>query len=261
MQTKTNKIVFIGAGNLATQLARQLVRKGFCISQVFSRTVFSAQTLAESINANYTNSTDEIDKNADLYICALKDDALPEVLNRLPDIKGIIVHTAGSVEMAVFEGKFKKYGVFYPLQTFSKTREVDFSTIPIFVEASDLETLQQLKKFVSCISEKVYEADSYQRKMLHLSAVFTCNFVNHLYAQADEIVKKSGFDFDVLLPLIDETAQKIHYLNPIDAQTGPAVRFDETVMQKHLSLLAGDENKEQIYRLISRIIHEKTKSD
>jgi len=259
MQTRTTNIVIIGAGNLATQLARQLVRKGFCISQVFSRTAFSAQTLAENIGANYTNSTDEIDKNADLYICALKDDALPEVLNRLPDIKGIIVHTAGSVEMAVFEGKFKKYGVFYPLQTFSKTREVAFENIPVFVEANDSETLQQLKNFASCISEKVYEANSYQRKMLHLSAVFACNFVNHLYAQADDIVKESGFDFDVLLPLIDETAQKVHRLNPIDAQTGPAVRFDETVMQKHLSLLAGDSTKKQIYKLISNSIHEKAK--
>lgn len=259
MQTKTNKIVFIGAGNLATQLACQFVRKGFCISQVYSRTKLSAQTLAKNINTNYTISINEIDKNADLYICALKDDALPEALSRLSNIKGVIVHTAGSVDMTVFEGKFKQYGVFYPLQTFSKTKEVAFSTIPIFVEASDLETLQQLKNIASCISEKVYEADSHQRKMLHLSAVFACNFVNHLYAQANDIVKKSGFDFDVLLPLIDETAQKVHYLNPIDAQTGPAVRFDETVMQKHLSLLQDDSTKKQIYQLISNSIHQKAK--
>jgi len=259
MQKKTNKIVLIGAGNLATQLAHQLVRKGFCISQVYSQTTLSAQTLADSINANYTISVDEIDKNADLYICALKDDALPEVLSRLKEIKGVIVHTAGSVDIAVFERKFKQFGVFYPLQTFSKTREVAFGNIPIFVEASDSETLQYLKDIAFCISKKVYEANSYQRKMLHLSAVFACNFVNHLYVQADEIVKKSGFDFDVLLPLIDETAQKVHSLNPIGAQTGPAVRFDETIMQKHLSLLENDKDKELIYKLISNNIHEKEK--
>ena len=259
MQTKTTNIVLIGAGNLATQLAHWLVRKGFCISQVYSRTEISAKTLAENINANYTISINEINKNADLYICASKDDALPEILNQLPEIKGTIVHTAGSVDISVFEGKFNKYGVFYPLQTFSKTKEVAFSTIPIFVEANDSETLQFLKNIASYISEKVYEANSHQRKMLHLSAVFACNFVNHLYAQANDIVKESGFDFDVLLQLIDETAQKVHSLNPIDAQTGPAVRFDETVMQKHLSLLQGDSTKEQIYKLISKSIYQKAK--
>ncbi len=255
MRKKIEKIVLIGAGNLATQLGLQLFKKGFCISQVYSRTEYPAKTLATKINAGYTVSLSEIDPEADLYICALKDDALPGIVDLLSHVKGIVVHTAGSVEMSIFEGKMLHYGVFYPLQTFSKNRNVDFTHIPVFIEANNPDTAQCLKEAAFCLSEKVYEANSAQRKMLHLSAVFACNFVNHLYTLSGEIAKEAGFDFKILLPLIDETAQKVHHLKPLEAQTGPAVRYDKTVMEKHLSLLSSRPEYQQIYRLLSDSIH------
>ncbi len=258
MSKKIDKIVLVGAGNLATQLGLQLFEKGFCISQVYSRTEYSAKILAEKTDAGYTVSLSEIEKDADLYICALKDDALPGILNSLSGIKGIFVHTAGSIDMSIFEGKVQHYGVFYPLQTFSKNREVDFSRIPVFIEANDSDTIQCLKDIAFRLSEKVYETDSTQRKTLHLAAVFASNFVNHMYVLSDEIAQKSGFDIDILLPLIDETAQKIHHLKPVEAQTGPAVRYDTSVMEKHLSLLSFNQEYQQIYRLLSQGIHEKS---
>jgi predicted short-subunit dehydrogenase-like oxidoreductase (DUF2520 family) len=248
------KIVFLGAGNLATHLAIRFHEKGFNISQVFSRTKKSAKELADKIGASFSTSLDNVEKDAGLYICALKDDALPDVLEQLPQLDGTIVHTAGSIDMSIFEGKFSSYGVFYPLQTFSKSKTVDFSKIPIFLEASDKQTLAELEKIAEKISEKVYTADSNQRKILHLSAVFACNFVNHLYALADDIVGKAGFDFNILLPLIDETAEKIHYITPREAQTGPAVRNDKSVIEKQLTLLGNDEAKKQIYKILSKSI-------
>lgn len=253
-------IVFIGAGNLATNLAKALYRKGFRIVQVYSRTEESARELAQKVEAEYTTDLAEVNPYAKLYIVSLKDSAFAELLQGIVEGKreeALMVHTAGSIPMNVWEGHVSHYGVFYPMQTFSKQREVDFKEIPFFIEASSTEDAVFLKAIASTLSNRVYDADSEQRKSLHLAAVFTCNFTNHMYALAAELLKKYNLPFDVMLPLIDETARKVHELEPKTAQTGPAIRYDENVIGNHLRMLADDPAMQRLYELLSRSIHER----
>ena len=246
-------VVFIGAGNLATNLAKALYYKGFRIVQVYSRTEESARALAEKVEADYTTDLQEISKDAKLYIVSLKDAAFVELLPQITEgkQKSLLVHTAGSIPMSVWEGHAERYGVFYPMQTFSKQREVDFQEVPFFIEAKRAEDTELLKAIASTLSEKVYEADSEQRKSLHLAAVFICNFTNHMYALAADLLEKYNLPFEVMLPLIDETARKVHELAPRDAQTGPAVRYDENVMSNHLAMLVDSPALQEIYKLMS----------
>ena len=233
-------VVFIGAGNLATNLAKALYQNGFRIVQVYSRTKEAACALAQAIEAEYTTELSEVSRDARLYIVSLKDAAFVELLPEIVAGKedALLVHTAGSIPMSIWEGKTSRYGVFYPMQTFSKQREVDFRTIPFFIESNSSEDTELLKAIASVLSEKVYEATSEQRRSLHLAAVFTCNL-----------------PFDAMLPLIDETARKVHELEPKQAQTGPAVRYDENVINKHLEMLADEPEMQELYQLVSENIH------
>lgn len=251
-------IVFIGAGNLAVNLAKALYQKGFRIVQVYSRTKESASALATAVEAEYTTDLRAVSKDAKLYIVSLKDAAFVGLLSQITEGKqdALLVHTAGSIPMGIWEGYAERYGAFYPMQTFSKQREVDFQEIPFFVEAKRPEDVELLKAIADTLSEKVYEATSEQRKKLHLAAVFSCNFTNHLYALAAELLEKSNLPFEVMLPLIDETARKVHELAPRDAQTGPAVRYDENVINDHLSMLEDVPALQEIYKLMSKSIHE-----
>lgn len=254
-------VVMVGAGNLATHLAKNLQNKGFSVVQVYSRTEASAKALAGQIGAKYTTQITDLYRDAQLYICSLKDDALlqliPQLTTNNPD--ALWLHTAGSIPMQVWKGYVQRYGVLYPLQTFSKHREVNFNDIPLFVEANnptDLSLIEQVARKLSC---KVYRADSEQRKSLHLAAVFACNFTNHLYDLANELLIKNNLPFEALLPLIDETANKVHELAPRDAQTGPAVRYDRVVMDNHISMLSDAPDMQRIYRLLSESIHNRNK--
>lgn len=251
-------IVCIGAGKLATNLAMALYHKGFRIVQVYSRTMESARTLAQKVEAEYTTDLQAILKGAKLYIVSLKDDALVDLLPQITAGKqeSLLVHTAGSIPMSIWEGYTERYGVFYPMQTFSKQREVNFGEVPFFVEAKRREDVELLKAVAATLSGKVYEASSEQRKILHLAAVFICNFTNHMYAVAADLLEKYSLPFDVMLPLIDETARKVHELAPCDAQTGPAVRYDEKVINNHLAMLVDSPTLQEIYKLISKNIHE-----
>ncbi len=253
-------IVFIGAGNLATNLAKALYRKGFIIKQVYSRTQESARALADVVEAPYTTHLQEVVTDAKLYIVSLKDSAFTELLPLIAANKNgaLLVHTAGSLPMSVFQGHAERYGVFYPMQTFSKLREVDFREIPFFIEASREEDTVLLKGIASTLSQKVYDANSEQRKSLHLAAVFTCNFTNHMYALAAELLKRYNLPFDVMLPLIDETARKVHELDPHVAQTGPAIRYDVNVINSHLEMLAFDPEMQRLYEQISQSIHHRS---
>lgn len=254
---KSNPIVLIGAGNLATNLAKALYRHGFRILQVYSRTQESAQPLADAVNAEWVIDLQELTTVNAIYIVSLKDAAFIDLLPQI--IKGregsLFVHTAGSISINVWGSTIEHCGVLYPLQTFSKQREVDFREIPFFIEASSTEDENILKKIASTLSGKVFVADSEQRKNLHLSAVFACNFVNHMYVLAAELLQKHQLPYEALLPLIDETTRKIHELPPIQAQTGPAVRYDENVIKTHLEMLADEPSVQDIYRLLSQSIH------
>lgn len=251
-------IVFVGAGNLATNLAKALYRKGFRIVQIFSRTEESARNLALQVEADYTTDLKELTGDAKLYIVSLKDAAFVELLPQIAEGKehALLVHTAGSIPMSVWEGHTQRYGVFYPMQTFSKQREVKFDEIPFFIEAKTAEDVDLLKAIAATLSDHVYEASSEQRKSLHLAAVFICNFTNHMYALAADLLEKYQLPFNVMLPLIDETARKVHELAPRDAQTGPAVRYDKNVIENHLAMLADLPALQEIYKLMSKSIHE-----
>ncbi|MDE5418904.1 DUF2520 domain-containing protein [Labilibaculum sp. DW002] len=249
------KIVIIGAGNLATQLSLALHEKGLGIIQVYSRTIESASELAGKVNAEASNSLQDIKTNADLYILAVSDKALQSVLNGISIPKAKLVHTAGSISVDVFKDYTDTFGVFYPLQTFSKNRKVDFSNIPICIEANQEAFAAELFELGRKISSNLHAISSDQRKQLHLAAVFTCNFANHMYSIGQELLAEKNVDFNLLQPLIKETAEKITELDPIAAQTGPAVRFDEDVIKAHEESLNMHPDFQKLYRFVSQSIY------
>lgn len=251
------KIVLIGAGNLATHLGKVLHAAGHDMVQVFSRTMQSAETLASLLDAEPLTDMAQVRDDADVYIFSVKDSALEQLISQLcGGEKKVFLHTAGSMPMSVFRGKALHYGVLYPMQTFSKQREVDFSIIPCFIEANDEFALKQIEGLAGQISHRVYQLSSEDRKYLHLSAVFACNFANHCYAASQELLQQHGVPFDVMLPLIDETAAKVHGMTPKEAQTGPAVRYDENVIGKQIQLLENQPYFQKIYDCMSKSIHE-----
>ena len=254
---KDMKVILIGAGNLATHLGKAIFAAGHDVVQVFSRTMQSATALASEVGAQPVSDISDVRSDADLYVVSVKDSALVELVPVLCKGKEtkVFLHTAGSVPMDVFQGMALHYGVLYPMQTFSKQREVDFSQIPCFIEANDEYALQLIGDVAHQVSSRVYHLASEDRKYLHLSAVFACNFVNHCYALSQEILEKHGIPFDVMLPLIDETAAKVHELDPKDAQTGPAVRYDENVLRAQGALLRSNPQMKDIYDRMSMSIH------
>ncbi|MFV0331374.1 MAG: Rossmann-like and DUF2520 domain-containing protein, partial [Dysgonomonas sp.] len=239
---------------VATHLATELYQKSFDIIQVYSRTIKSASALAKAVHAVPVTEISAIINDADLYIFSVKDSVLEELISQVPENKGLWLHTAGSMPIDIFSKYTSHYGVIYPFQTFSKNRDVNWSDIPLFIEASEHNTLIQLEGIAKQLSGKVLELSTDKRKYLHLTGVFACNFTNHMYVLAEQILKKIDLPFEVALPLIDETAAKVHSLSPKVAQTGPAVRYDENVINKHLSLIDSKQVKE-IYKLISDDIH------
>ena len=250
------EIVFVGAGRLSTQLARALQRKGHTIAAVYSHTLANAEALCHTVGGFPTDSIDLLPLKADAFVVAVKDAVLPELIPQLEQGRqdSVLLHTAGSVSMAVF-GQQGHHGVLYPMQTFSKERQVDFTNVPFFVETNDEVALEVARSLAQTVTTRVLQMDSESRRYLHLAAVFACNFANHSYALAAKILEQHGMDFDLMLPLIDETAQKVHTMLPRRAQTGPAVRYDETVMAAHLTLLEGEPLMQQVYQTMSNSIH------
>lgn len=248
-------VIFIGAGNLATNLAHAMHEAGVPVLQVYSRTAESAKRLASLIGAPWTTSLSEVRRDAQVYIYALKDSVLRDVVEQIDAPTALHLHTAGSMAMDVFDRQTKPHaGVLYPFQSFSKQRLVDFRTLPIFLEARQEADYELINCLAAQISTEVYRADSHTRKRLHLAGVFANNFTNCMYRIGGEILAETGIPEKVLLNLIDETAAKVHTVSPRDAQTGPSKRWDENVMADHLSLLP-DAQLQEIYRLISANIH------
>jgi predicted short-subunit dehydrogenase-like oxidoreductase (DUF2520 family) len=252
------KVVFVGAGNVAAHLATGLYKRSFDIVQVYSRTMASASALAREVQAVPITEIASIDRSADLYIFSLKDSVLKEIIAQILPNDGLWVHTAGSVPMDIFSKYTPGYGVLYPFQTFSKGREVDWPEIPVFIEASAPKHLNTLRNIAGQLSGKVIELSSQDRKYVHLTGVFACNFTNHMYALSKQFLNRVNLPFEISLPLIDETALKVHELTPEAAQTGPAIRYDKNIINKHLDLIE-DEDIRQIYKLISENIHKTSK--
>lgn len=254
------KIVFIGAGNLATRLSLAMQRVGMQIGQVYSHTEANARQLATRLGCPWTNDLSALQEDGDLYVFSLKDTVLSDVISKVKPNNGMWVHTAGSMPMSVFEGYAQRFGVLYPLQTFSKGRNVNFDVIPIFLEANTDKNADYLKNIASALSENVRFMSSEKRRSLHLAAVFACNFTNHIYTLSYKLLENESIPADVLLPLIDETVSKIHSMPPAAAQTGPAIRYDENVINKHLAML-DDPDMQAIYRLLSQSIHKEAQNE
>jgi predicted short-subunit dehydrogenase-like oxidoreductase (DUF2520 family) len=245
------KIILIGAGNVATQLGIALSDAGYHISQVYSPTKKSSALLAKKLKATAITDLKKIERDAAVYIIAVKDDAIADVAKKLHLKDRIVVHTSGSVSIDVLKNVSKNYGVFYPLLTFTKEKKVDFKTVPFCIEGSNKATSTTLQYFAKSISSNVQLISSEQRKVIHLAAVFACNFSNHMYAIAEGILKKNKLSLDILKPLIEETAMKIRDQSPAKVQTGPAVRGDKKTMEKQLKMLSGSKKLKEIYKLIS----------
>lgn len=249
-----HSVVILGAGNIAWHLGHQLNGAGIPVKQVFSRNPLQGAALASELHAEYTNRLDLLDKKADMFILAVSDDAIASLVRQAQFGKRLVVHVAGSVPMDVFSGKVKNHGVFYPLLTFSRGRSVDFSNIPVFIEASNNENLEKLHNLAGRLSKKVYVMDSEKRTYLHLAAVIASNFTNHMLAVSEKLVREKNLSFDLLKPLIQETLTKALSISPQLAQTGPAVRGNTRIMDKHLSILKGHPEIQELYRLISESI-------
>lgn len=249
-------LVFIGAGKLATNLSLALKGKGFSIQQVYSRTTASARFLAKKIDAGYTTNVKNIISDADIYFVALTDAAFETVLPEINFNNGLIVHCSGSIPLSALKERSDNIGVLYPLQTFSKQRELNFKEIPIFIESDKKENVALLKKIARELSDEVVFMNSEKRKILHISAVFACNFVNHMYVAANELLQSKNIPFEVLYPLLKQTTRKVKHLTPVDAQTGPAIRYDENIIYDHLEQLQGIYDFRELYKNISKSIHE-----
>ena len=235
------RIVIVGRGNVATNLDYAFRRKG-----------------VESMMVSSREGLDAIPQNADVYIYAVRDEALAEVVAQVhvPE-RALHLHTSGTMPMSVFGEDKPHAGIFYPFQTFSKAHLIeDFSTVPIFFEARGIDDVSAVYSLALTITSHVYEANQHDRERLHVAGVFANNFSNLMYTLAADMLRDTHIPFSALLPLIDETAAKVHTLSPHDAQTGPARRGDENVMQHHLSLLTTADQRE-VYRLLSALIQKR----
>lgn len=243
-------VVIIGAGNVAQHLISAFANSNIVdIIQIYSRT--SNPNLKGISSDKITSIFSEI-KEADLYIISVTDYAIKNISSEIPYENKLVVHTSGTVPISALNDKHKR-GVFYPLQTFTKGKEVNFKEIPICIEAENQIDYKILATVANSISDKVFKIDSEQRKSLHVAAVFVCNFVNHLYQIGSEICLENNIPFEILLPLITETADKIKSISPADAQTGPAKRNDTQTINAHLNFLTNETQKD-IYKLITKSI-------
>lgn len=255
------RIALIGSGRVATCMGPQLKAAGHTIACVYSRTMANALELAEALGAPATDSLDNLPE-ADVYLTMLTDDALARLAPAI--VKGrenaLFLHTAGSIPMGIWkDAGAGRYGVLYAMQTFSKGAQIDWPQVPVFVEGSDATELETVKTLASDLSARVAELSSTGRKKLHVAAVFTCNFSNHMYAIADKLLATEGVPFSVMLPLVRETARKVETMSPASAQTGPAVRGDRKVIDEHLALLKDYPEYAGLYRMISSDINHNLK--
>ncbi|AFM06247.1 hypothetical protein Fleli_3945 [Bernardetia litoralis DSM 6794] len=265
------KTIFIGAGNVAWHLAMLFFKnKNVQITHIWSRNKENAELLKDKLDKNIEiyHSLDSLDfskTDADLAILSIADGAFESVLSKLILPKNcILAHTSGAQPMEILKlanyNSIKNIGVFYPLQTFSKAKEVDFSSIPFCIEANNKEIEEKLTSLANQFSQKVFQVSSKDRSILHVAAVFVCNFSNYLWTISETILKEKNLPFDMMKPLLEETLQKALEINPSNAQTGPAIRNDEKVIEKHLNMIEEmnlNSNFSRIYKLMTESIQQK----
>lgn len=236
------KIGIIGKGNVGTHLNNAL-----------------SEDASNNVCLINSRTFEGLEIDCDLLLICVKDDAIEgvaaEIARYIPDYQGTVAHTSGSVSMEILRSRFSNCGVLYPLQTFTKQRELNYAEIPVFIEAQTEESENLLRMAASSFTDKIYQADSEKRKALHVGAVLSCNFVNFLYGKAEEILKENGYDFSVLYPLIKETLERTRDKSPTETQTGPAARGDFNVINSHLEFLGDKPETERIYRLLTNSIY------
>jgi predicted short-subunit dehydrogenase-like oxidoreductase (DUF2520 family) len=254
-------IALAGTGNVAWTLGQALTERGIQVTRVFGRTGEAASSLAKAVGAKEWGFYRPLSAATPMCILAVSDDAIPAVAALMKTPGCLFVHTAGSVPMQVFEGIADAYGVLYPLQTMNKGQRTGMSTVPFLIEANSKDNLEKIRGLALSLSAKVQEASSAARLYYHLAAVLANNFSNHLYYRAEQLLKEQGLSFDLLLPLISETARKVHEIPPEQAQTGPARRGNLKVMEMHLKLLENKPELAEMYRVMSRSILDSVKSE
>jgi predicted short-subunit dehydrogenase-like oxidoreductase (DUF2520 family) len=228
------KIALIGKGRVATHMSRALLKAGHDVTMCGGK-----------------SRTCPVPSDVEVVIISVKDDAISFVASEFADSSSLVLHTSGSISIEAIPAT--RRGVIYPMQTFSMDREVDFRQVPLFLETSLPEDMSVLSQLASTISDIHMPMKGEQRKILHLAAVFSCNFVNHLFEISHDVLAEHSIPFRILFPLIQETVSKIQTLTPHEAQTGPALRWDETVMQGHIEKL-GDSKRRLIYQMLSESI-------
>ena len=247
--------VSIGAGNVAYHLCKGLTENGFVLKQVYSRSNESSQYLSSKFQAGYTTSLSEI-IDADFYIVSVSDSAIISLLSELQITDKLIMHTSGSMGIDIFQNKFSKYGVLYPLQTFSKNVDLDLSKVPFLIEGSEPEIQKSIMLIAGKLSNVVHVMDSSQIKLIHIAAVIVSNFTNYMYLSGYELLKDTGIDFKLLFPLIEETLKKAQSGNPALFQTGPARRGDLNIINEHIKTLSFKPDLQKFYTFISNNIRD-----
>ncbi|MEM7103799.1 MAG: Rossmann-like and DUF2520 domain-containing protein [Bacteroidota bacterium] len=251
------KIVLIGAGNVGHHLGLAIHQSDAEVIQVIGRKAKKTSHLAKILNCSYSTNIDEISQDAEVYLLAVPDDQILKVAESLPlgkTASQIIAHTSGGTALGVLGDLFSNFGVFYPLQTFTIGRKLEFSQIPVCLESNNEETLTKLTSLAEKVSQKVYFLDSEKRAKIHLAAVFANNFTNHMLAKAEQYCSSENLEFEILKPLIKETVAKAMTINPSIAQTGPARRNDSKTIWTHLDLLKDDPQLSKLYWEVTRSI-------
>ena len=247
-------IVLIGAGNVASHLGPLFQSKGHKIIQLYSRTVKSGLTLSKKLKCKYITDPSELLKEADVYVIALRDEAIVSFLKKLIFIPKLIVHTSGSLGIEVFPPMLNNTGVLYPLQTFSKSNKKKPEKIPFCIEGNNQKSLTIINKLAQSVSALVFKMNSTDRALLHLAAVYVNNFSNYLFIIGEKILHRKKIPFEVLRPLIMETAQKVLLNSPSKMQTGPAQRGDAVIIERHIKLLSDYPEMKEIYSLFTKCI-------
>lgn len=262
IEGKKSSVLLIGSGRVATHLAKRLVYNDIYVSMVVSRFFENAQKLADKIGAEASTIIPKNTESFDFIIISVNDDAYEKCISQLINNQNsIILHTSGSLGLDIFPKSIANYGVLYPFQTFSMEREVDFSTISVMIEANTKINLIKIRALALALSPEVVEVNSEQRAKIHIAAVLVCNFVNYLYVEAETLLKQNNIDFSILHSLIRETTQKAIEISPAKAQTGPAVRNNQKIINKHMSLIVDDKLRDLYLKFSNLIIEKKNQND
>jgi predicted short-subunit dehydrogenase-like oxidoreductase (DUF2520 family) len=248
------RVVIIGSGNVSFHLVRSITGAGHKIVQIYNRTLSKAQLEASALKTEATDDLENIIKDADIYIICVKDDAISLLADKIDLNDKLIVHTSGTTSMHLLKSASVNYGIFYPLQSFSKNLNIDFRRIPILIESNNAFLLQELTTFANSISDIVVPMSEEDRVHIHIAGVLVNNFTNHLFNMADQYLKDHKIDFSLLKPLISQTVEKLNYGTPAEMQTGPAMRNDLKTINAHLEMLRNQTSLHDIYDMLSKDI-------